>query len=419
MKRTYRQESLTGRSFWITKKLKRSRFELIAGLLIFLSLIVCNLIVFFNAENLKKEYLPNQPPHLLFFQRMLYHPIDTKNEEIESDVFCFGFDDELYFEDLDGTSSQQDFTIDSEPVYTAVVGSTYRYEVAISDKFQKVNFCLELFPDGMSIDANNGQIEWVPELWHVGTENVEVMVKKPQGIQMKQSFMVHVAEQSHPLGTDLRGRDLVSSLILGSRWTLTLGMIVVSIALVLGVLSGGLAGYYGGRVDAVINYILSLIGSMPALVIIFLAATIFHFNIYLVMVAVGITWFPKIAKQIKEKVITLKEHQFIEAAKELGLSDARILWQDIIWYNTRPILLTQISYGFAFAIITEVTLSYLKLGVNASIVSWGNMLRDGYALLGNNDFGMVFFPSCAILISTIGFYFLGDGIGRLYQLKRD
>jgi len=179
---------------------------------------------------------------------------------------------------------------------------------------------------------------------------------------------------------------------------------------------GGVAGYHGGRIDDALTYVARLVEAFPALVLIFLAVAIFNFNIYLVMVAVGVIWFPSVANAIRAKVLFFKAQQFIEASQELGLEDRQILWWDIVWHNVKPLLFTQISYGFARAILIEVTLSYLQMGVVGA--SWGHMLLEGMnAMLDHGASWVIFFPALAIVVAVVGFYLVGDAVNRMYQIK--
>jgi peptide/nickel transport system permease protein len=153
--------------------------------------------------------------------------------------------------------------------------------------------------------------------------------------------------------------------------------------------------------------------------LLFLAAVIFRYNIFWIMAVVGVIWFPRVANAVKARVRSLKERQFVEASRELGLRDWEILWRDIVWLNARPQLLLQASYGFVFAIIVEVTLSYLRLGIQVPTVSWGNLLYEGKNQMVVHDaYWPVVLPAVAIIVSISAFYLIADGISRLYEVSR-
>jgi peptide/nickel transport system permease protein len=398
--------------------LKRGWIELGTGLTVLALLLLGNLVACVKNKSLRQEDWPYSPPQWRFLQRLLFRPIDTKTAPLIADPFTFGLD---HFTDDNAreNAGEKKATITSVPAYAAVVGKPYHYRVEISGDSANFEFQLRTAPSGMNIDHVSGEITWTPLAEEVGKHEIKIIAANQQGVGVQQSYSVYATKSSHAWGTDVRGRDLLAAITLGSKWTLLPGLVAVSIATLLGLTLGGFAGYYGGRIDAGLGYLSSLSEALPSLVLIFLAAAIFHFNIYPVMAVVGLIRAPRLANAIRGKVLSLKAQQFIEASRELGLSDAQILWKDIVWYNARPLLLTQISYGFAFAILLEVTLSYLNFGVQAPQVSWGNMLAEGRGRLLHNEFWLFFFPSAAIVGASLGFYLLGDGVNRIYKIKGD
>jgi len=305
--------------------------------------------------------------------------------------------------------------ITSRPHYTAVVGEPYQYEVQVQSDGSQSRFELEERPSGMKIDAS-GRIQWTPRESVEPEVDVEVRVLNDEDWGTRQRFTVHVSETSHPLGTEKRGRDMGAALLLGARWALLPGCVAVLVSMVLGGLVGGLAGYYEGSTRLGLTYTSSVTEALPSLVIFFLAALIFQRNIFWIMGVVGLLRAPRVASAVKSKVESLKARQFVEAARELGLRDRVILWRDIVWYNARPQLLLQASYGFVFAIIVEVTLSYLRLGIEAPAISWGNLLSAGRGQLASHVYWPVILPALAIILAVGAFYFLADGIGRRYDL---
>jgi peptide/nickel transport system permease protein len=360
----------------------------------------------------------HQPPQWTLFQRLLHHPEQPLKTVTVADAF--GIDEASYEETKEETSP---VSIHSRPTYTAVLGQPYVYQVQVSTANTQVQFDLDARPEGMEINPATGRIEWVPatDMRPQRAIRVEVIAFEPtQGVGQKQTFMLSLSRYVHPLGTDGVGRDMLAALVLGTRWTLLPGLIVAFLSTVLGVLLGGLSGYYRGSIDMILTFIVDVVESFPALVLIFLAAAILNFSIYPIMVVVGIVWFPRVARAIRDKVLSLKAQQFVEAAKELGLRDAEILWKDIIWYNARYLVLAQIFYAFAFAVLVEVTLSYVNLlGRQADEVSWGYLLVEGKSKLFEGAYGLTFFPALAIVITITGLYLIGDNLSRIYTVKED
>ena len=392
---------------------------LTGGAAIVALLLASNLAAFIGGDGLRREDAAyRQPPQWLFFQRLLYHPPVEMVPYAESGPL--GSIDALM--EKAGEESETQTTapsITSQPRFTAVVGRLYRYQIRADGVPGALGYRLLTAPPGMTVDTD-GLIAWTPEAAQAGGRGhlVEIVAVGPDGQGSKQAFALIAAERTHPLGTDEAGRDLGAALLLGTRWTVLPGLVAVVVSVVLGLLFGGLAGYYEGRTDAMLTYLARLSETVPALLLLFLAAVIFRYNLYPVMAVLGVILFPGVARGIKTHVLTLKARQFIEAARELGLSDAEILWKDIIWHNARPFLLSQIFYGFALAVVVEVTLSYLNIGILPPTVSWGTMLLEGRGLIGTQQYWLAFFPAVATVMAAGGYYLLGSGLEKRSRTKQ-
>jgi len=362
------------------------------------------------------------PPHNSLLQTLLYRPplsVDTVRGGGDVEVPLLGAGRTAAPDDQ-STSPGSDSSvprITSRPHYTAVVGEAYQYKVQAQSESSPLKFELGDRPSGMKVDAS-GRIQWTPQEPIESEVEVEVRALDDEDQGTRQRFTIYVSETSHPLGTEKRGRDMGAALLLGARWALLPGFVAVLVSMVLGVLVGGLAGYYEGPARRGLTYAAGVTEALPSLVIFFLAALTFQRNIFWIMGVVGLLRAPRVASAVKSKVESLKARQFVEAARELGLRDRVILWRDIVWYNARPQLLLQASYGFVFAIIVEVTLSYLRLGIEAPAISWGNLLSAGRGQLASHVYWPVMLPALAIILAVGAFYFLADGIGRRYDLQR-
>lgn len=349
-----------------------------------------------------------QPPHWLLFQRLLYQPA------IPSTPY---YQHLLPFQE-EGTTpetTRATCTITSRPRFTAVAGQTYRYRVTAN--CEGAAYRLLTAPAGMEMNET-GFARWTPTLAQAGGRghDVVVAVLDEAGRGTQQAYTIIAAERVHPLGTDAAGRDMLAALILGTRWTIWPGLVAAGLSLLLGVGFGGLAGYYERRANAFLSYSATLSDSLPALLLIFLAAVIFRYNLYPVMLVLGVVLFPAVARGIKARVLSLKARQFIEASRELGLSDAQILWHDIVWHNARPVLVTRLFYALALAVAVEVTLSYLRLGIQPPAVSWGNLILAGRARIENHQYWLAFWPALATIIAVAGYYLLGSGLARRFRV---
>lgn len=368
-----------------------------------------------------------QPPHNALLQALLYHPpsrIDTVRRTDNMGPLQMG--GSSMEEDISGTESDGEESVSesqkpipritSRPSYTAVSGQTYEYDIKTDAPGADLTFQLQKRPTGMSIES--GILKWTPR--EIVDREVAVAVFSDEGRGTEQSFTVHVSNTSYPFGTEEQGRGMGAALILGARWAVLPGCIAVLVSMILGILVGGLAGYYEGYVQMSFSYLSSVMEALPSLVIFFLAAVIFQRNIYWIMGVVGLLRFPRVAASIKSKVQSLKARQFVEASRELGLRDHVILWRDIVWYNARPHLLLQAAYGFVFAIIIEVTLSYLRLGIEYPSISWGNLLFTGREQLMSQASQMywpIVLPVLAIIFAISAFYLTADGIARRYNIE--
>lgn len=222
----------------------------------------------------------------------------------------------------------------------------------------------------------------------------------------------------HLLGTDYMGRDIASRLILGIRAYFLPGLLAMGVSLALGALSGVVSGMRRGAPGLFADYIMNLIDSFPRLVLILLVASAFAPDIYCIMLVVGITNAPAVAMVIKDRIRTLRHRNFIEAATALGLSRRTVVLKHILWYNCRSVFIIQATLGMAEAIMVETSLSYLGFGVQEPAPSWGNMVQSGANYLMQGKFWPSTIPALAILLTTLGFHLLGDGLNSALEKKR-
>ncbi len=357
-----------------------------------------------------------QPPHLLPLQRLLHRPAVTLEPYHGG---ADGLDALLGGEGSDPARNDGSRPrIVSRPLVTAVVGRAYRYQLRAEGPPDALRFRVVEAPGGLTL-TGGGLVRWTPTPDQAGGRGypVAVAVLGADGRGTRQSFTVIVSERVHWLGTDEAGRDLGAALVLGARWTLLPGLLAAMVAVGLGVLAGGLAGYYEGRTNALLTYLSALSESVPALVLLFLAAVIFQYRLLPVMAVLGLVLFPGIAQDVRARVLTLKARQFVEAARELGLRPAEILWKDIVWHNTRPLLLGRVFYVLALAVAVEVTLSYLRLGIQPPAVSWGTLLFAGRGLIESHRYWLAFFPALATILTIAGYTLLGYGLTRRLRIR--
>ncbi|MFA5595279.1 MAG: ABC transporter permease [Trueperaceae bacterium] len=220
---------------------------------------------------------------------------------------------------------------------------------------------------------------------------------------------------TYVLGADELGRDVLSRLIMGTRVSLLVAFIATSISLVFGVILGALAGYVGGRLDNVIMRVMDVLLAMPGILLAIAIVATFGPNIVNVMMAIAIVRIPAMARVVRSEVLALKEEEFVEAGRALGLSSGRILFRHILVNSWAPALVIA-ALGMGTAIVAEASLSFLGLGTQPPQISWGRMLSVGRDAIRSAPH-VTLYPGIAITITVLGFSLLGDGLRDVFDRR--
>jgi len=227
---------------------------------------------------------------------------------------------------------------------------------------------------------------------------------------IKQSFRNQLQPPSveHIFGTDEFGRDIFSRVLHGARWALMVGILADSIALLVGVALGLLAGFYGGPIDAGITWLTDVMLAFPYLLLAMIVVAILGPGITNAMIAIGVVYVPQYSRLVRGTVLSLREKEFVEAAYCTGMSPTRIIMRHVLPNCVAPIIVMA-SLAIGWAIVETAGLSFLGLGAQPPIPEWGAMLSSGrnYML---SAWWIATFPGLAILVVVVGFNLLGDGL---------
>jgi len=255
-----------------------------------------------------------------------------------------------------------------------------------------------------SIDNESGILTYWPE----GEQKTKgfaiaenTLLKNPDG--------GYVFTRTFYLGTDKYGRDLLSRLMAGAMISLAVGSIAVIISLLVGLTLGLLAGYYRGRVDQLIMWFTNVIWAVPTLILVMAITFAFGTGFWKVFLAVGLTMWVEVARIARGQVLSIREKEYIEAARALGFSEMRIIFKHVLPNILSPIIVISAA-NFASAILIEAGLSFLGLGAQIPTPSWGNMIREHYAYITTDMAYLALVPGVMIMILVLAFMMVGNGL---------
>ncbi|MDB5076932.1 MAG: binding-protein-dependent transport system inner rane component [Chloroflexi bacterium] len=217
------------------------------------------------------------------------------------------------------------------------------------------------------------------------------------------------------LGTDTTGRDVLSRLLFGARISLTVGILATLLQITLGVALGAVSGYYGGWAETAITRLIDIMLSFPVVLLGLTAAAVFNPSVLTTILVIAATQWMYMARVVYGMVLSLKEWQFVEAARAVGVKDSRIVWRHILPHLS-PIVIANSTLGIGISILLEATLSYLNAGVPQPTSSWGAMISAGLTDY-RQDPALVLYPGLCLTVVVLAFTLVGDGLTKAMQAR--
>lgn len=395
------------------KRLKKNKLSMF-GLGVIIIFIVISLLGYLimpdpsaNANNMKPELQLKPPGFAVMFLKI------RKDEPTHKDNF-FNVMVNGEVSDYDSELIIDYFFSNNDVIVTLFSGNMYSKKSQIGKTTKRFNLAEVVYAcDKLTID--NDEENRTIEFLNIETNKREKKTVKDLRLQVKNN---NICSQKFMLGTDKSGRDMLSRIIIGTRISLAVGFISVLISIFLGVLLGSVSGFFRGWVDNFIMWIINVVWSIPTLLLVIAITFVLGKGFWQVFVAVGLTMWVEAARIVRGQVMSIREKEFVEAGRALGFRNFRIIMRHVLPNISGPVIVISAS-NFASAIITEASLSFLGIGAQPPMVSWGKMISDHRAHFDTGNAYLLLVPAFAIMLLVLSFLLLGNGLRDAVDAKSD
>lgn len=228
----------------------------------------------------------------------------------------------------------------------------------------------------------------------------------------------HLIQKKYWLGTDHLGRDILSRLIVGARVSLSVGLVAVLVSLFIGVLIGMLAGYFSSKTDAIVMWLINVSWSIPTLLLVFALTVAIGKGFWQIFFAIGLTLWVNVARMVRGQVMSVRKALYIDAARVMGFNDSRIIFRHILPNIMGP-LIVMVASNFSVAIVMEAGLSFLGIGIQSPMPSWGLMIKENYTFIITNKAFLAFAPGISMIILVLSFNLVANGLRDAFDAKSD
>ena len=311
--------------------------------------------------------------------------------------------------------SHSPFSILHSPFLKMMYGakSDYTYIPISSYEFKDDNITVELYNEESDPSLKEYKQFSMSEVIYGNSDH---SILRTQNSELRTKCQNQIITKRFLLGTDRFGRDMLSQLIIGTRVSLSVGFISVIISLLLGIVLGAVAGYFRGNVDNFIVWLINVVWSIPSLLLVIAITFALGKGFWQVFIAVGLTMWVEVARVVRGQFISIREKEFVEAAKALGFRNSRIIFKHIL-PNVMGSVIVISAANFASAILTEAGLSFLGLGVQPPVPSWGTMIKEHYPYIVLGNAWLPLIPGIAIMLMVLAFMLVGNGLRDALDVK--